>query len=675
MTAALVKIPGKWYARNRKLKIAMSIFDLNLTNCMRIPATVFPGNYQSVICKAVLPVILWAVSFASPAQRPDAVIVLNPKLKTEPIRNAAKSFAPLSLDVAKEFRNEILAADSFTKLGIPPEKVTRKIILRFTLINDQDTPDSCYFFPGFFFSNVLLYKIESEKTIPLPVIAPPIKDSISFRLIAMKPHDSLTLLAECYMVKTYTNVLRLRIISKNYISAYIAELQQANKNVSLFTYVLCGLLLMMILFSLATYFQGRSHEFLFYVAYAFFLGFMLFTKQYYYNRSYARNFFFEAYLDFVFQCLGIGFFMAFMIRFLETRKYFPFLHKLYLTGIFFLSAVIITFTYLHYGTEDYYTENLLENYITKGLLLLMMVIFLLYATRHWHFKLLRYLFWGNLFYLLFSLYSLVILINPDLPTLPGLLGNSLVLYELGLLLELIFFLAGLAYKNRTQLVEQVKERERLKMENERKELEKQMAVMQAHQEERERISADMHDELGSGMTSIRLMSEIAKNKLKENIPPEIEKISSSANDLLNKMNAIIWSMNSSNDTVDSLIYYIRAYAIEYLDGTPIEYKVQMPENIPTKELGGDKRRNIFLCVKETLNNTLKHSQATRVEIKMEVNDVLKIVIADNGIGIDVENTRQFGNGLRNISRRMKHIGGSYSIYNNNGTVSQIELPL
>ena len=152
--------------------------------------------------------------------------------------------------------------------------------------------------------------------------------------------------------------------------------------------------------------------------------------------------------------------------------------------------------------------------------------------------------------------------------LPGILSDSLVQYEIGLFIELLFFLMALTYKNRKQLIEQTKERERLKMENERKELEKQVAVMQAHQEERERISADIHDELGSGMTTIRLMSEIAKNKMKENVPVEIEKISNSANEVLNKMNAIIWSMNSSNDTLDSLISYIRVYAIEYLDATP-----------------------------------------------------------------------------------------------------------
>ncbi|HET6768084.1 MAG TPA: ATP-binding protein, partial [Chitinophagaceae bacterium] len=190
-----------------------------------------------------------------------------------------------------------------------------------------------------------------------------------------------------------------------------------------------------------------------------------------------------------------------------------------------------------------------------------------------------------------------------------------------------------------------------------------------------RISADIHDELGSGMTTIRLMSEIAKNKMKENVPVEIEKISNSANEVLNKMNAIVWSMNSSNDTLDSLVSYVRAYSIEYFDATPIECKMTIPETIPLKEITGDKRRNIFLCVKETLNNTLKHSMASKVTITIETSGALTISIADNGVGIDAEKIRRFGNGLKNIERRMKAIGGSYVISNNKGTITNLELPL
>ena len=116
-----------------------------------------------------------------------------------------------------------------------------------------------------------------------------------------------------------------------------------------------------------------------------------------------------------------------------------------------------------------------------------------------------------------------------------------------------------------------------------KEYEKELAVLKAQQEERERISADMHDELGSGMTAIRLMSEIARNKMKENTPVEIEKISNSADDVLNKMNAIIWSMNSENDSLDNLISYIRSYALEYFENTPIDCKVNTPEQFKHRD--------------------------------------------------------------------------------------------
>ena len=589
------------------------------------------------------------------------------------IEKFAAAFFPLNFNVETGYNDQLLTNSKKNSLSISPANVSKKIVARFSVINKTGEINSLYFFPGFYFRNVLLYKIEKNKVVPLPVIAPSIEDSISFRLFNVLPNDTSIILAECYPLKTYTNILRPKLINPSYIEPFTVELQLQKKNVTLFTYIFCGLLLMMVLFSLANFLQGSSREFLYYAGYAFFLGLMFFTKQYYYSRSYGSNFFFEAYMDFVLQCLGIWFFMLFMVRFLETKRNFPFLHKLYASGIILLPIVIAVYSLIHFTSINYFWENVLENYFTKNVLLVMMVIFLVYAVKNWHHKLLRYLFWGNLLYFLFAILSLLIVLNRQTVRLPGILDDSLVLYECGLLIELIFFLMGLTYKNRTQLIEQTKERERLKMENERKELEKQVAVMHAHQEERERISADIHDELGSGMTTIRLMSEIAKNKMKENIPVEIEKISNSANEVLNKMNAIIWSMNSSNDTLDSLISYIRAYAIEFFDNTSIECKVNMPETIPYKELSGDKRRNIFLCVKETLNNTLKHSRASRVNINISTNGELKINITDNGVGIDPEKIRRFGNGLKNIARRMKSIGGTYHIAGDNGTETKLEL--
>src|SRR5258706_9475436 len=230
------------------------------------------------------------------------------------------------------------------------------------------------------------------------------------------------------------------------------------------------------------------------------------------------------------QGLGIMFYMIFMQRFLNTRSNYRFIYHLYNTGIVLLLTSLLSYSYFHYFSDNFTAENTIEN-ITKLLLLVLVVIFLVYGLRHRKDRLLRYLFWGNLMLFVFSLISQVtVMVNPHFKNLPAIFNSSLFYYEIGLLLELVFFLAALNYKNRKDIIEQTKEREQLKAENQMKEYEKELAVYKAQQQERERISADMHDELGSGMTAIRLMSEIARNKMKESTPVEIEKISQSAND-------------------------------------------------------------------------------------------------------------------------------------------------
>ncbi len=559
--------------------------------------------------------------------------------------------------------------------SIPNNYVTKKLILRFNIFNSADSTHSVYFCPGFYFKDIRLYKLEQGGIKALPSVLNKISDSIGYRSITLAGHDSATIIAELSFVKTYNNAIRPRLIHAAYLPAFIAELHSRYKQTDLITYVFCGLLLMMMLFSMANFLQGANPDFLYYSGYAFFLGGMLFIQTVFHFRTNHFSYFLEGYLDFILQSTGIIFYMLFMQRFLNTRNNHPFLYKLYTAGIAMLVTSMVAYSFFHRFTDNYNAEYLIES-TTKILLLLMILVFLIYSLRHWNDKLLRYLFWGNLCLFVFALISqMAIFLNPLFKNFPGVLSSSVIYYEIGLLLELVFFLAGLNHKNRRELIAQTKDRETLRAQNQLQEYEKEIVIYKAQQEERQRISEDMHDELGSGMTVIRLMSEIARNKMKENTPVEIEKISASADDVLNNMNAIIWSMNSGNDSLDNLISYIRSYSLEYFDNTLIDCKVNTPEAIPGKELTGDRRRNIFLCVKETLNNVMKHSKAATVTITIETNHTLKIEIADNGSGIDLQNLRQFGNGLKNITRRMETIGGTFKIENKNGTVTTLELPL
>jgi signal transduction histidine kinase len=558
---------------------------------------------------------------------------------------------------------------------LPNKWVTKRIFLRFYICNNSDSLSAAYFCPGYYFKKINLYRMEGNRLTPLPDIRPVSNEQDGFRLIGLAPHDSAMVIAELSGVKTYNNLLRPRFVGKEHVSAFVAQLHGRYSEQNLITYVFCGLLLMMILFSLTNFFQGGNKEFLFYSGYALFMGGLLFLQTVFHLYASPFGFFFEGYLDFMLQATGIIFYMLFMKKFLNTDHTHPFLSKLYNTGIAILSGAMLLFTFLHYFTDNYVPEYLVE-ILSKVLLLTLILIYLVYSIRNWKEKLLRYLFWGNMFLFIFATLSqLGILYDNQFRKLPGLLSSSIIYYEIGLFLELVFFLAGLNYKNRRNIIFETKEKETLKAQNLLKEYEKEIAVYKAQQEERQRISADMHDELGAGMTAIRLMSEIARNKMKENTPIEIEKISRSADDVLNKMNAIIWSMNSGNDTLDNLVSYIRSYSLEYFDGTNVECRLKAPDSIPDKELAGDKRRNVFLCLKETLNNTLKHAEASLVEIDISISDQLCIRISDNGKGIDLDKLRQFGNGLKNIARRMESIGGTYHIENNKGTVTTLVLPL
>lgn len=434
----------------------------------------------------------------------------------------------------------------------------------------------------------------------------------------------------------------------------------------IFGYITSGMLFIIILFVAANFFLNRKKEFLYYMGYAFFnFALMLLLAVLNHITGVASSFFY-GYLDLVLLILSGIFYLAFIRHFLETKKTYPVLEKSFKTTEAFLLFLLLLYSIMHYFTNWYAAEVLLEN-LMKVILLGLGIMFIVIAFKQKK-KLLTYLAVGNAFSITFSIISLLLIwyrING-----PVIFQNAIFYYNMGVIFSLGFFLLGLAYKNRMELIENLKQQAALKIDFERQEMENQIKLIKAQQEERNRISADMHDDLGAGMTTIRLYSELAKNRLGSTEVPEIEKISSSANELLTKMNAIIWSMSSSNDSLGNMVAYIRSYSLEYFEGTSIKCIINLPEQeLPNIVVAGAIRRNVFLVVKESLNNIVKHAGATEVHITLEkVSGGLKLLIYDNGKGIDFEKLRQFGNGLKNMKKRMDDIGINFTIENNNGTL-------
>jgi len=142
------------------------------------------------------------------------------------------------------------------------------------------------------------------------------------------------------------------------------------------------------------------------------------------------------------------------------------------------------------------------------------------------------------------------------------------------------------------------------------------------------------------------------------------------------MNTIIWTMSSSNDKLDNMVAYIRAYSFEFLESTHINCHFENPETIPSTEMSGEKRRNLFLCIKEALNNVAKHSKGKDVWITITLSPgKLEVKIHDNGVGINLEKLREFGNGLTNMRKRMENIDGEFFVQNKEGTTTIFTVPL
>lgn len=544
---------------------------------------------------------------------------------------------------------------------VPSWMVSKNTYIKIAIKNSKQIPDTVFCLPGNLFDKITIYKLNSEGDLDFYEDAA----ESGFARLDLQANEKATFIFSLNFCRREYNILNTQLITPGHLDVYKRIYRSRVENTKISGYITSGMLFIIILFVAANYFLYRKKEFLYYLGYAGFSLVLMLTMAVLNYITGGISSIFYGYFDLIFLILSGISYLAFTRYFLNTKQDYQLLDKSFKTTELVLAFLLILFTGVHFFTKWYFIEKFLED-LMKVVLLGIGVLFIVIALKQKK-KLLTYLALGNVFAIFFSIISLLFIwLKIEGPTI---FHAAVFYYNLGVVFSLAFFLLGLTYKNRTELIENLKQQAALKLDFERQEMENQISLIKAQQEERNRISADMHDDLGAGMTTIRLYSELAKNRLGSNEVPEIEKISSSANELLTKMNAIIWSMSSSNDSLGNMVAYIRSYSLEYFENTGVNCIINLPEDLPNLVVAGAIRRNVFLVVKEALNNILKHSGATEVRITLEkVSDGLKLYIHDNGKGIDFEKLRQFGNGLKNMKKRMDDIGIVFTIENKNGTL-------
>ena len=203
---------------------------------------------------------------------------------------------------------------------------------------------------------------------------------------------------------------------------------------------------------------------------------------------------------------------------------------------------------------------------------------------------------------------------------------------------------------------------------------------EAIEHERARIARDLHDQLGANLTQITLLGEMAETD--KELPAEIEQhaqqICVTARDTTRSLDEIVWAVNPSNDTLESLANYACKYAQDYFAMAGVRFRAELPPGLPPIPILPEVRHNVFLAYKEAVNNVVKHARATEARVKLLLEPGRFVLsVADNGRGVGDLSAKQLRNGLKNMRRRLADVGGQFDLApgEGGGTVVKLTVPV
>jgi two-component sensor histidine kinase len=183
---------------------------------------------------------------------------------------------------------------------------------------------------------------------------------------------------------------------------------------------------------------------------------------------------------------------------------------------------------------------------------------------------------------------------------------------------------------------------------------------------RMRIATDLHDDIGSTLTSISYYSELVKMQLKEDdamLKPVLDKIGDNARNMVSAMSDIVWLINPKNDTTVNLISRMKNYAAEMLGARNVRYYFHHNAEAASLQLNMQQRKNVYLIYKEAIHNAVKYAQCSEINILfVHTGQQLCLEVKDNGKGFEAGKVNNGGNGLMNMQNRAAEIGAQFHIH-------------
>lgn len=204
----------------------------------------------------------------------------------------------------------------------------------------------------------------------------------------------------------------------------------------------------------------------------------------------------------------------------------------------------------------------------------------------------------------------------------------------------------------------------------------QATAQEVLQRERARIARDIHDDFGARLTKLVLVGELAQSEpgAPAALRSRFEQVSSEGRNLLGALDEVVWTVNSRRDTVRDFETYVCNYAETFLHSTALRLRIDGDPELPQATFDLPIRRNLFLAVKEALNNAVRHSGGTEVQLGIHLHgDQITVTLEDNGRGFDPAAAGSGRNGLFNMTQRTTEVGGTCRIVSRPGGGCRVDL--
>ncbi len=432
-----------------------------------------------------------------------------------------------------------------------------------------------------------------------------------------------------------------------------------------------GILICQLLYVLFQWVIIRRREYLSYFFYLLAIS-LYFLSKYerllYIDLLFTRYPLLPVYLNKTLIILPYYFYFHFVRNFLEMPRNYPVMNKWIIRIEYFLLAYLVCDLVFILATFNVRLQREIYTYVLV-LVFLVAASFIIYLLREKK-QLIFYIVSGSLFVGLGNIIGLVLTYLED-ENLIHFSANKLFYSQVGIILEIACFTAGLSYKSMSAEKEKIRSQEKLIEQLKANEL-----LQTKMQNIRNTIAQDLHDDIGSTLSSISIISNIA---LREKDPGHTNatmlEIKDSSMTLMEKMDDIVWSINPKNDSLENLLMRIKRFATTLFEAKNIDYTITIQENINEVKLPMEYRQHIYMILKEAINNLVKYSNAKMAFIEVSHrNSILQLILQDNGTGFDTSTTST-GNGLQSMKNRAALMQAEFTIASSRQKGSRVELRL